>query len=996
MPATEMQKLRYRDQFTTRFGDAFQLWISPILTALYPAGEFQCVRKTQGDGGFDGFVINEQHVYQVYAPARINEMRDADTAEKIREDFLKVHNALSGRMRGWTFIHNHPEGSLGKKSILCISELEYLYHPTTIRVLSIDSLWDRIKDLPDPTLEILFGGSSTQATKIPENSPSLPPVTPQVPTGLVQSSSTQSFPLAMQAEVVAVVRAAMAEGFPGADHLKTVNQIRFERARTELLEGSIEKAERDYRDLIDDLEKQKDGVDRLLLFRCFTNLGSSLWQQFRRNEAVVYFERAYALKPEEPKAGTNKALCLIHAGDIGGAKNLLERLLDPANPRFDVIYLLAAIMLDTGNGSEAVQFLEHHPFATEEYFVALAEAYLKNEQYDRAESAARNALKVDPSSHQALVLLSSALAFPFTFRGKKRPRPLLGLAPSDAEKLKEAIKAAEEAVKAFRTQNRKHQLTEVLVNLSVFYAYARHHEAAERAGEEASQLDPTDPAALTNLWCAQMHRKKYEEAYATAGKLRNCGKNKAGKMRQLEALLADSQYERVITEAADDAAIIPALENDPRWFEIQAEALFGTHDQVNALTLLKDGLSHHPQNPALLLCRAQIAEKLGDEAAAMTDLETVEKNVSRDDPTVVCNCGAFYMRLENWKKAQYFFEMAGGESIYSLVFGEYVTCLFNNGLYSKCYDLVSKALNSLKGFNPQLEELAALSAYLSNDLRPAEKHFRMLVRKSTGKISVKHRKALANVLFRLDEPAKALTVLREACTQDPHDTEVLIGLASVSLQLKQVEDAMNFALKAIEVDSKLLKAHQVVVQASLRWPKGQKPAKRVFEAVPRSIKFLENDPNSGIRAVPIEPGLKSVIEMLKDRILHVQEIEKVFESPPLPIGMFANAIGRGEYETWRHLTAHPKLQVRFALGTQEEQIAEISSAGAAKAVSLDLFTLFSLRLTKTLHLLPQLFDAIYVHTRVWEAILQEIAELEGSPASGTIVYNEGHIEVASN
>ena len=60
-----------------------------------------------------------------------------------------------------------------------------------------------------------------------------------------------------------------------------------------------------------DLENQGALADKKLLFRSYTNLGSSLWQQFRRDEAVVWFDKAYATKPDDQKAKTKVTIQVL-------------------------------------------------------------------------------------------------------------------------------------------------------------------------------------------------------------------------------------------------------------------------------------------------------------------------------------------------------------------------------------------------------------------------------------------------------------------------------------------------------------------------------------------------------------------------------------------------------------------------------------------------------------------------------------------------------------
>jgi tetratricopeptide (TPR) repeat protein len=157
MPPAENQRLTFRDKFRSLHYEAFQAWIEELLHALHPVGDFQAIRKTQGDGGLDGFVISSQLVYAVYAPARRNEDRDSETAAKIRSDFAKASSTLGGQLKAWIFVHNHPEGKLGKLSARAVSELKSRNPSVEIAVLNIDSLWGKLTALPDETLRAFFG-----------------------------------------------------------------------------------------------------------------------------------------------------------------------------------------------------------------------------------------------------------------------------------------------------------------------------------------------------------------------------------------------------------------------------------------------------------------------------------------------------------------------------------------------------------------------------------------------------------------------------------------------------------------------------------------------------------------------------------------------------------------------------------------------------------------------------------------------------------------------
>ena len=162
MTVTENQRLIYRDKFRSLHNEAFQSWFETLARSLHEPGDFQAIRKTQGDGGLDGLVINSHLVYQVYAPARMNELRDGETAAKIRLDFQTALNTLGESLNGWVFLHNHPEGKIGKLTADALSALSKQHPHIKLRVLDIDSLWAQLKKLPDHVLDELFESSNQE------------------------------------------------------------------------------------------------------------------------------------------------------------------------------------------------------------------------------------------------------------------------------------------------------------------------------------------------------------------------------------------------------------------------------------------------------------------------------------------------------------------------------------------------------------------------------------------------------------------------------------------------------------------------------------------------------------------------------------------------------------------------------------------------------------------------------------------------------------------
>ena len=524
-----------------------------------------------------------------------------------------------------------------------------------------------------------------------------------------------------------------------------------------------------------DLENQGALADKKLLFRSYTNLGSSLWQQFRRDEAVVWFDKAYATKPDDQKAKTNKAVSHIYRGETQAALAILNEVTATSPDCFEARYLISCVHLEQGNFDQATAVLEEQPFDSDEYFEALAQAYLRREDFPKAVAAARAALAENDKSTEARVMLANSLGFPLVQRRMRRDITAFSLAEAERQQICEAIELGEAAVKVFRAQARSFQLGELLTNLSAFYEVAGDDERAAQAAKEAAELAPQNVTALSNCWASQMRLGKYAEAYDTAGKLMQCGERLSGKVRQLESLLMNSDHERLLRESGSDPDLTGELLKEPRLFELKAHAQFELHQIEAAFDTIKDGLARFPGEPRLHCVRASLFEDLGQLDAAREDLDLAEKLAAGNDPRTLLQATMFHFHRSDWSAAAQRFAKLGADSIYSPFLDNYLVCLHNLQKYLERFALATKAIAARGGFNATLHELAARCAYNANDLLSARQHFETLVQHGGGK-AASHQKMLAQVYLRLDETDKAFALLKKAHARSSKDIDLLIRI----------------------------------------------------------------------------------------------------------------------------------------------------------------------------------------------------------------------------
>src|SRR2546430_9826455 len=148
-------KLKYREEFRSYHGEAFQNWFEKLAVALHGEDCFLAIRVTRGDGGLDGLVLKSGQVYQLYAPPSL--ATDANTASKVKTDFDKAKQTLASSLKKWTLVHNSSDGKVGHLTAQALSLLQDANPAISLEAIGIDGLWERLEKLAARRLASLFG-----------------------------------------------------------------------------------------------------------------------------------------------------------------------------------------------------------------------------------------------------------------------------------------------------------------------------------------------------------------------------------------------------------------------------------------------------------------------------------------------------------------------------------------------------------------------------------------------------------------------------------------------------------------------------------------------------------------------------------------------------------------------------------------------------------------------------------------------------------------------
>jgi len=425
---------------------------------------------------------------------------------------------------------------------------------------------------------------------------------------------------------------------------------------------------------------------------------------------------------------------------------------------------------------------------------------------------------------------------------------------------------------------------------------------------------------------------------------------------------------------------------------VVARAMSASHKTKEAVALLDESICRLTDSTRLRLERGLILEDLGKIPDATMDLEAAEAQAQSHGShlgQVLVDCAMFRYRRGDWKGAGERLARLGAASTHHPLFDKYLTCLFNDGEYRRCLALCESAIASTPDVNEEHYALAARCCHFSDNLPRSRELLNKLVSRS-GPREHENRKLLGWVYWRLDELEEAHDVLAKANVLKPRDCEVLILLSAVSTALKQHGEALNFACDAVDSAPNDLRSHAAMVRAAFSCPRDTRIEKRHLDSHFRSLAFLQRHEAKIVQTIPIEEDFRSILKLLKKRSQYVRRVEQHFHNKRLPIGWFANRLGRSEYTIWAALLRHPS-GIRMATGTTAEQHNEQIAASPGGPVSVDLFGLLTLRFLNFLTLLPRLFSGIYVHASHLDEVLEEIRDLERNPKQGSICSVDGRI-----
>ncbi|CAN5122568.1 tetratricopeptide repeat protein [soil metagenome] len=366
------------------------------------------------------------------------------------------------------------------------------------------------------------------------------------------------------------------------------------------------------------------------------------YQYGQIDDALETARRWLELEPGAGEAGRYLVRLYLRAGQVDGAVEQIERLLDGADPPEDAFMSTLALLSDVQERAMATRAMRavarKHGASAEAHYV-LAALALRSGDPALATKSARRASRLRPEWTDARLILARALVLNGQIdAGLAEARALVADKPEPGERLEYALllgstgrtDEARELLNDMLTADPRN--AEALRMLALLELEEENLEAAE-AHLNALLVSGRYPyEAFYYLGAIAEKRKELERALRFYARVRASPYVVDAQIRTSRVLLELGDGEAGITHLAEMAEVLPEHAAALTAARGQLHADMGDSDA--ALAAYNEGLRRHPESEPLLYARAFLLERLDRVDEAVAELRRIVES-RPDDPTAL-------------------------------------------------------------------------------------------------------------------------------------------------------------------------------------------------------------------------------------------------------------------------------------------------------------------------------------------------------------------------
>ena len=764
-------------------------------------------------------------------------------------------------------------------------------------------------------------------------------------------------------------------------------QSRFEKCRERLLFSSIDIAEEEFLTLIADLIDAGEAGSSDLLFRSHLNHSSCLLLQKRLNDAKEALERARQIAPHDTRYLRHLATLLSYEGKNQEALEIVQKLrvLEPDAPKNIADEI--ALLHDLKRNEELARLVDEVDVDDADVQCYKAHALLQLGRYAESVEAAQKATKIEPHSEGPWIALAYSLGFPVVSRWEDDERSQLCVDDEDAIALNKAIEAAYKAENILQKRSRKSLLQELRANLLAFLILSNRHDEGELLASRMECSSSASEVYLGNLYHIFFICGKRDKLLEIANLLASKLGTEEARLKKANALILTGKGILALEELEALKSANERIVDNPMWIATASSAYSSLHQADKALSILQRGISAQPNATELHLAMGKLLAQMRRNDQARNSFMDAEK-LSPKHPEVLSYFGQFLYFNGDWLGAIERFEKVGAKSPLNPLFPRFVASIFNAGRYDDCLDHIRMWKSGMFKTDETVCGVGARAAMILEDWPLAKELLEELVRE-VGSSHLDNLKLLAKVYLRLDDNQEAYTLLTRSVAANSGDEEALTLLAKVCGACGKFTEALECHAKCIKSDAASVNARAAFFGTVLRLPEGFDLAPDLLRLHHENLAILASHPSGVLRAVTVQRNdgefdFSGIQSELDKNAKIVSEVLEYSNRNPMPLQFLASDLGVKVFEGWRAFTSDSERGVRMCSGTKEEQEAQLRAVGLCTAVSVDLIALFTLHGLGQIGLLKSIFQKIFVHISVLDAVVEELREALAWPSSSKL------------
>jgi tetratricopeptide (TPR) repeat protein len=553
--------------------------------------------------------------------------------------------------------------------------------------------------------------------------------------------------------------------------------------------------------------------------------------------------------------------------------------------------------------------------------------------------------------------------------------------------MSEAIDAALKAEAILQKRSRKALLEEVQANLLAFYILSYRDDEGLMLAMRMEVSGTTSEVALGNLYHIFLMSGKSEKALKVADAIASKLGTEESRMRKAKALVLAGKGAMALQELAEIKSINEQITDNPMWIATASGAYYALHQADEALNILQHGINTHPGSVELHLETAKLMAEMRREDQALVYFKSAE-NLSPAHPEMLSCYGQFLFSNRDWVGALDRFEKIGARSPNNPLFPRLVFSLYHTGKFDDCLERVCEFRSTRSELEETVFDVGSRVAIILEQWPLAKELLEALVREGGGR-HFENLKLLAKVYLRLDDHQEAYTLLSQAVSGDSKDVEALTLLAQVCAACGKHSEALQRHAISLEADPASTQARAAFFGTMLTLPEGFEPTTEILRLHHENVPILASDPSGILRTIKVQRDdgafdFSNIKRELDKNAKAVAEVLEYSSQNPMPLQFLASDLGVKMFEGWRAFTADSERGVRMCIGTKEEQESQLCATDLCRTMSVDLVALFTLQGLGKLGLLNRLFDKVFIHISILDAVVEELREAVAWPSSGRL------------